>query len=550
MNVSPLGSERGNAHAQPTGSSIGDEQPRSTPEVRYQGLDPREEAPRRRTVHTVNAAFDSHFGTAAAAEDTSRKPANQQGHKDGKLGLGFSRSPPRKGRGGLQSHVDFDNIDIKMRNNLDKKKADKTSGSGTTGGEIGSLARKPKSFEKTMSGQSGDGDTPSRPSQPRQKQNSKFQHVEVAIPARKAQTLSPHKSVDDEGLAETVPSTIEPDASDGSSEEASPSEDDSPPPRASKATVQKVGTTESSSPESKESKESSSTPSSPLIASKSNQPRNPLPAVVPNELQPIIPPGHTIDTYRAWRTQINQKSAKADLQHRLGGLRKSSPPTVDAKPATKTKERRAKGTVKAKDVDDTSSAAPASKIGAKRDLSVSKAKHPPQGSRDPVETTWNTSKAPAASKGGPSGRLSVPAKNGGEKPPATHSEPTATAAATAFATLPVKSAGTKQVALGKKPTTMDELKAQREAERAKRTAASSKTPHPANLKHPIPIQDSDSESESDSETETETETSSSDQGIGASQVLRSSGKKLSGLIPTIDLTIRDPSPSSGDDQSE
>ena len=502
-----------------------------------------------------NPTPNASVGTPTIPMETSQPDKS----KDGKLGLGFSQSPPRKGRALLHSNVGMANLDNDHHN--------EASEALRRGKDESNFLKKSSSSNKLMSIQSWKADTPTRSTQPRNKLPSKSQHTSVDIPSRQPDSLLPQNKVKVIGAMQPVasesgsesPSSDE-DSSDNADEEVSKA-DEAPVQNgkiatATNAAVQSIEVSSDSS-----GTESHAEPTSSKVT-QASKPRTAATTIVSkgnneylvNGKPVIVPLGYTVDSYMAMRANLEHQP-KQNPKNGITRSGKSGTPTLNARSSTSTPvpapskvapkpfvpkndAKRTLNATKARDSPKPSSQRRADNGAAKQITNVSKTKgsqQPPPAAKAKKEPTTKARNTPKTQE---NWNASIPPKNQPAPPTRPSTQP--------VAALPAKSIPLNMLLPRKAPSFLHELR----AERAKMAAAlSSKppiktTPNLANGKNFVAGDDSESESDSD------TETTSSDDNVTASKAKPVKTPAATGRA-VVDLSIRDPTPSSaGEEESD
>ncbi len=499
-------------------------------------------------------------------DDSPVENVNQWKSNDGKLGLGFSQSPPSKNRAFLQSNGSVENLDHK----------DHTGKSESLPNAKGNLQflMKPKSFDKVVSSQSWSGDTPSRPAQSGQNDDFNSEHVGAQILRRKSDAHAAQRSAAGNAPVQTITSSGE------SVPESELSDDASSSAGAEKLKIDhkivangvKNVTADAAVPSIEISSDSAGSEVEVELhptktATKTSKPHKTGPEIIPkgknvyniNGTSILVPPGFTLDAYLAMRSDLANQPPKPNSRNRIVGSGKSGTPTMNQqgssstpvpvpakvapkKAASKPNGKQSGKTTTAKDLNQSSTAPSTTKTAVKQS---SKASKPNQTSTaDAAEKAHSGDVKSSSSKSQRPAKVSISAKDATAGSTSTDSK---------FATAPpAKPEAPSSAISAKKPSYMKELMAQREAERAEKTTASSSktsgltTPNMVNGKNLNLLGDGDSES--DSESETDSETNSSDKRFVAAQGRPMSAKGPARSVATVDLSIRDPSPSSDEEE--
>ncbi len=428
-----------------------------------------------------------------------------------------------------------------------------------------------------MSSQSWSGDTPSRPAQSGQNDNSNSDHTGAKILRRKLDADTAQRSAAGNALVQTITSSGESVPESGSAVDASSSADGETLGNDQKIVTNGVKnvTADAAVPSIEISSDSAGSeaevelhPSKTAI--KTNKPHKTGPAIIPkgnnvyniNGTSILVPPGFTLDAYLAMRSDLASQPPKPNSRNRIAGSGKSGTPTMNLKGssstpvpvpakvapkkvASKPNGKQSTNTTTANDFNQSSTAPSTTKTAVKQSSQASKPKISMQTSTavaakkaqsGEVESSSSKSQRPA--------KIPISAKDATAGSTSTNSK---------FATAPsAKPEAPSSAISAKKPLLMKELKAQREAERAEKTTASSSktsgltTPSMGNGKNLNLLGDGDSESESESETDSET--NSSDKRFVAAQGRPTSAKRPGRSVVTVDLSIRDPSPSSDEEE--
>ncbi len=488
----------------------------------------------------------------------------RQKSKDGKLGLGFSQSPPGKIRGLLESKRSFGNVNHGVRNETLAL---------PTGKEERPFLKKPNCFKKLKSNQSRSVDTPSRSAQPEKHFDSTPQHARVDIPGKTPDTFDAQTNTKGSGRIQTISSGSESAPESGYDEDISSTagEEASKGARAivkngvknvsADAPVPSIEITSGSA-----SSESDTVLPSPKAVSKAGKPQNDGPKIIPkgnnvytiNGAQIVVPPGFTLDRYLAMRADLANQAPKPNSRSRVTSSGKSATPTLNQKgssatpvPAqvkvatkkavSKKNDKQQANATKGNDITQESTAPPAAKVSVKQITNTSKTKDLTRPS--PAVTA---KKAPVAE------RPTTPKTQAPTKASvSTNNRPGASTSTSSKLVVPppAKSNTLTPSNPARKTTYLGELVAQKEAERAEKQAASSSktsgmtSPNLANIKDLMNGEDSDSESETESET-------SSDEGVMASKPRAIAARTPATGFATVDLSIRDPSPSWDDEDSD
>lgn len=510
------------------------------------------------------ALLDSNAGATAAAaavNNISPKATDQERVKDGKLGLGFSQSPPSKHKDFLQAKVSFDHLDQEYPSESLKSLRD--------GKEENSFLKKSKSFEKTKSSQSWIADTPSRCVQSRKEPDSTLQHIIVDVPGRKQMTDESQNKTRDSTVLQTTTSGSDSEFEPDFVEDALPVESQ----EISKAgqTALKNGTTKASADApvpSLEVTSDSDNPDSDIVlppsmkVTKVSQLRDDGPIIIPmgknayniNGTQIVVPPGFTLDAYLARRADLARQPPKANLRRRITSSGKSATPTLNhqassstpvpaqvkvapKKTVSKKNEKQQPRAAKERGLGQPSIAPMAAKISAKQ---TPQASQPKDAARSSVAAATGTAQAailPAPSEKQLPTKTSISAKNRPVGPMSTSNRHAAVP--------PAKPLSASHPPAAKKATNLSDYKAQREAERAQRAAASSsKTLRLTSLNL---VNNQNFLEGGDSASESESETASSDEDAVTSKVKPTPAKTPATGIAMVDLSIRDPSPSSDEE---
>jgi hypothetical protein len=524
----------------------------------------------------------------------------QENGEDGRIGLGFSQSPPSKNRAFRPSSVKRDNFHDKSRNETSEdlpSEQDKVS-----------FLTKPKSSDKVMSSQSWSAETPSRSTQQGEKVDHEREQTDMNGPRGKSETHGLQVEVIGGVPGLTNPSSNSADSSSVSDDEASSIEDE----RTLKITEASAtdgsdGSSEDAAVGSIENASDSSIPESSTAlrpsktAKKADRPSKIKASVIPKEnksypvqeesLSVVIPPGLSLETYNAMKSDFEKtKLAKANAPNRSANSPKLAPTrtsnrkgkTATAVPVSvevapkkslptskKQQEGNAKKAKKAKETRPLSPAPPQAETSVKSAVKVSKTTAPPRPSTKASQTT----QAPAA----PKMQHAIEASSS-VKPASTSSKsiagPSAKPNGPSHHPTPPTNLIHSRAITAQTPSTLHELKAKLKAERADKRAAasSSKLPSVTNANKRSVLQgqdesDDDDDDDDESESETETEIKPSDQRIVATMQGRGVAAKTKTpalMVPqptttmtatatgtgTVDLSIRDPSPSSDEEEDE
>ncbi|ERF76583.1 hypothetical protein EPUS_05856 [Endocarpon pusillum Z07020] len=509
-------------------------------------------------------------GEAVLDNSNPVKNVSQGKSKDGKLGLGFSQSPPSKNSAFRQPNV-------RVEKASRKEHKENSESLPNAKGNVPFL-KKSRSFDKVMSSQSWSGDTPSRPAQLEQKDHSSADHSAVQLPARKSSAPGVPRSAAGNAPVLTIASSGESGPESDSSDDAS-SNAGNETSRIDQKNVTngaKIVTTDAAVPSIEILSDSSSSEAGVRLhpsktATKSSKPHTNGPTIIPkgnnvyniNGTSIVVPPGFTLDAYLAMRSDLANQPPKPNPRNRIAGSRKSATPTLSRKDSSSTpvpvpakvapKKVVSKSNVKqsadsatAKDLDQSSAAPSTTKTAVKQSSKASKPKVSVQASTavaakkaqsgDVVSSSSSRTQRPA--------NVSTIAKN-----------PTAGSTSTNIKSAiapPAKPKAPHNAISAEKPSYMKELIAQREVQRAEKTTASSfkksglPTPNLANGKNLLG--DGDSESESETESESDSETNSSDKRFVAAKGRPTSVKGPATSTVTVDLSIRDGSPSSDEEE--
>jgi hypothetical protein len=503
-----------------------------------------------------NAAF------VAASSDIPTKNVNQENTKDGKLGLGFSQSPPRKNRLFLRPNKSKDNLEHDHNHDHENSLQSLLDADQ-------SFLKKSKSFDKMMSSQSWNVDTPTRTAQTDDKVDSQSHEVIIDIPRRKPATSDPRTNADGSSPVDVLTSSGE---SESDSDIQMVEESLDKPNQKSSRVVDiitrngaKFAPADAAMPsieitsDSESSEAETVLPSSHAVSQISKPSKN-GPTIIPkgnnmynvNGTSIVVPPGFTLDAYLAMRADLANQPAKSTLRNRITSSGKSATPTLNQKGSSATpvpvpakvttKKAAAKKNEKqpAKTVQGKESLQPATALSASKTVvkPISKVSKPDQPTVTPFSGAGSknqSSEATVTSKIQPSTNATIPVKSRPAIPISSGIKPVS-----APLTKPLNPKPTAT----KKPQFIREVMAQREMERAQKKAASSRTsgmttPNLVNGKDIFGGDDSESGSES------ETETNSSDREFVASHSKPAATKS----IARVDLSIRDPSPSS-DEESD
>jgi hypothetical protein len=531
--------------------------------------------------------------------------------EDGKLGLGFSQSPPSKNIAFLPSSVNRDRLLDKSQNGISESLPYEQA-------KV-SFLTKSKSFDKILSSQSLGIDTPSRSTQLGENVDSEGEQ-DMNVPGGKSETHGARAEVIGGVPEKTIASSSASDSASVSDDEASSVQDErtlnnTEPSVKYGRNGQSVDAAVPSVEHASDSltSESSAAMRPPKTAIKVIGPSKNRPIVIPlgnNSYSVdgkcvVVPPGLTVDAYLALRSGFVTKleQAEANAQNRQGSTATPVPVTVEVAPkkALSTSNKPRANAKKAKESWRPSPAPPLAKTSAKPTHKVSKTTDPPR----PTIKASQATQVPAAPQIQPATNPSSSANPRPAKPMSTSSniiaapsaKPTSTSSKP-IAAPPAKPKSTSsrtvtaspaqpnglshhpapptnpthlRAAPAKAPSNLKEFKAQRAADNARTlraSASSSKLPSVTNsnnnplLHHNKTLQggaesdDDDDDDESESETESETKSSSK-------MVVAKQGKGVAGkmknpvLVPTIamatgaaavDLSIRDQSPSSDEDE--
>ena len=268
----------------------------------------------------------------------------------------------------------------------------------------------------------------------------------------------------------------------------------------------------------------------------------------------LVPQGFTLEGYLAMRANLANQPPRPNQRNRMTSFGKSATPTlnqkgssatpfpapvkvVQKKSASKDNDKQQPDTTKGRESKQISTAALAAKTSVKQ-VPNAKTHDVTPTPVAPAARKTQPAEVLAVSKAEPTTKANVSAKNRPVDLTSANGGPSAPTPG--VSTAPIKMSA-------KKPAFLQELKAQREADRTEKMAASaSKSSGTTNLnsvngKTIFGGADSDSESES----ETESDTTSPERGSAASNPRPEPGRTTSATRPaTVDLSIRDPSPSS------
>lgn len=485
--------------------------------------------------------------------------------KDGKLGLGFSQSPPSKNRAPLRPNVSYDNLDHKGQN---EKSEILPNGKGDI-----SFLKKSRSFDKVMSSQSWGADTPSRSAQPGANTDPKSGHIDVDVPGRKSNAPGALAEAIGGVPVQTITSSSESESESEPDDEVSSSEGGETS-KVAQRTVKdgtKCVSADAAVPSIEIASGSSDSESEAVLppskaATKASTPSKDRPTIISkgnnlyniNGTSIVVPPGFTLDAYLAMRSDFANQPPKANPRNRIAASGKSATPTLNRQDSSATpvpvavkvapksavskpNNKQQVNTTKRKDAKQMSSAPPPAKTGVKQPPHASKTKDSTRPSFRTTTKTSHVAEVPAAPKTQSTTKPSGSARSRPVGPASTSSRPVAPPS--------VKPNGLGHLAPAKPPATIKEYKAKLDADRAKMTAASSSktsgmtTPNLVNSTNFL-----GEDSESDSESETESEASSSDKQFEASKGRPTPAKTPATGIATVDLSIRDPSPSSDEEE--
>ena len=506
----------------------------------------------------------------AVLDDYPVKNVNPGKSNDGKLGLGFSQSPRSKNRAFRQS-----NMSIEKVNRKDHKENSESLLNAK--GNVPFL-KKSRSFDKVMSSQSWSGDTPSRPAQLEQKDDSNSNHTGAQLPGRKLDAHGAQRSATGNAPVLTIASSGESGLESESSDDASSNAgnetsriDQKNVTNGAKNVTADAAVPSIEIPSDTSRSESVVELHPSRTATKDSKPHTNGPTIIPkgnnvykiNGTSIVVPPGFTLDAYLAMRSDLANQPPKPHPRNRVAGSRKSATPILNRKGSSSTpipvpakvapKKVVSKSNVKpsadtttAKDLNQSSAAPSTTKTTVKQSSKASKSKAPmPASTAVAAKKAQSGDVVPSSSS---SSKTQRPAKVS-----ITAKDPTAGSTSTniRLATAPpAKPKAPVSAISAKKPSFMKEYMAQREAERAEKTTASSfktsglTTPDLANGKNLLGDGDSDSESS----TESESETNSSDKRFVAAKGRPTSAKGPATSVTTVDLSIRDASPSSDEEE--
>jgi hypothetical protein len=479
---------------------------------------------------------------------SSKQMGNRDPSKDGKIGLGFSQSPPHRNRGFTQPKPSVDNLGSQNRaessESLPNEKA------------VTSFLKKSKSFKKGTSSQSWSADTPSRSAQTSKNFDSTTQHISVDIPGRTKSTLGSENNAEISARVQmTTSGSVSKSESD--SDEYSSADTSEGISKANQAPIKNGQESSSAAILSVEISSDSSSTEPDAGSSSSNSISNPGksqkdgPTIVSkgnnvyhiNGTPIVVPPGFTLDAYLAMRADLASQPPRPNGRSRIANSGKSATPTLNQKGSSATPVPAPVRVAPKKGGSKGDDSRPANGMKAKtsdrEDSSAAKTQDLPKPPLAIAAKKRHTPKPPAVRKEQATGQVSGAAKISPLPPTSITSESVA----------PIPKIDASNVpGPAKKPSTMSELKAQREADRANRKAASSAKTSRGPSRNLAKSQDflagEDSESESESETESETESTSSDGGVATSKAKSAVAKTRAAGVPTVDLSIRDPSPSS------
>lgn len=497
-------------------------------------------------------SFQPAANASAGPSSFPTKNSHPNKSKDGKLGLGFSQSPPRKDRALLFPNMGMGTVDDDHQN--------EASESPHREEDENDFSTKPVSSKKLTSSQSWKADSPPRSTQ------AKNKHISVDIPRRKPDSLHSQKKAEDISAMQPVASGDESesrssveDSSDSAGEEVSKAGKGPAqirkPAAGRNAAVQSIEISSNSSGTESDARPrlSKVTPAgkvptaAPTIVSKGNN------LYLVNGAPMVVPVGFTVDSYMEMRATL-ERQGKQNSKSGIVSSGKSGTPTLIARSSTSTPvptrkpgvpkndARRTSNTAKVRDSPKPSSEGKVNKGAAQQVTKVSRAKGPqqPPPAAKPKKEIESKARNNANCQANPN--TSLAAKIPSAPAMRTSSQP--------LATRPTKSTPLNMSLPAKKPSSIRELA----AERAKLAAASSSTkasiqtrPDLAKGKNFLAGND-----ESESESDSDTETNSSDDDVTASKSKTTAVKKTPVATGRafVDLSIRDPTPSSAGEEDE
>lgn len=510
---------------------------------------------------------------AAIEDEVPARSLDEEKGQDGKLGLGFSQSSPQGNRSFMESNVSLEDLDDEGQSKSSEVLPGKDEGI--------SYLKKSKSFERVMSSPSWSDDTPSRSAQPEPKSGSELQHTHIAIPTRKPGSLGTRQKARENASAQAVTSSNKAQPESNLDEDSSTS--------AAKETSNvgltaiKNGTNNAQVEATVPSLENTSKIASsdanavlPTIKTVSKS-QSDGPTIMPkgnnmynvNGTPTIVPPGFTVDTYLAMRADLVTQPPKRNSKNRgkapensgtqmlTRTASRATPAPAPGKVASKkvtgknNDKQEAHGTI-TKDLHQPSTPRAEDKASVKQILNPAKPKELTKPSPAVLSRNAKGTEAPVLSTD------HLPAKPSISATKIRSTAPSSTS--TRLAATPQMNGNPPVAPLAaKKPSTMSELKAQRAAERAGKMAAASSSKKSrttnVNLVHGkvfsgAGIPDGASESESETETGTSSDgdvRSSSSSPMAKARQRRTPAKSPGMGIATVDLSIRDPSPSSDED---